>query len=172
MEIVLAGSADLDRVMEIIGLCVRQMREAGSDQWDEIYPSREILAADIAARSLYLLRDAGESIAAIVLNEWQSPEYAALAWRREKPLVVHRLCVRPDRQKAGVGRLLMDFAETFAAQQGYDSIRLDTYTGNERAAALYDRRGYQIAGYVRFPRRRLPFVCFELLLDQRPVLPQ
>jgi ribosomal protein S18 acetylase RimI-like enzyme len=172
VEIVPAQPSHLDRVMEIIALCVRQMQAAGSDQWDEIYPSRAILDTEIPGGSLYLLLDAGEAIGAIVLNETQTPEYDELTWRREKPLVVHRLCVHPDRQKAGAARILMDFAETAAAQRGYDSIRLDTYTGNPRAAALYERRGYRIAGYVRFRRRKLPFVCFELPLNQQPVLPQ
>jgi ribosomal protein S18 acetylase RimI-like enzyme len=172
MEIVLAQPAHLDRVMEIVALCVSQIQAAGSDQWDEVYPSRAILDADIAGRSLYLLLDAGETLGAIVLNETQAPEYEELTWYREKPLVVHRLCVHPARQKAGAARILMDFAEAAAVQRGYDSVRLDTYTGNPRAVALYDRRGYRIAGYVRFPRRKLPFVCFELLLNQQPVLPQ
>jgi ribosomal protein S18 acetylase RimI-like enzyme len=101
-----------------------------------------------------------------VLNEMQSPEYAQLSWQRSNPLVVHRLCVRPDRQGSGAARQLMDFAERFAAQHGYDSIRLDTYSGNPRAITLYERRGYRLAGYVRFRRRKLPFLCFELLLQQ------
>ena len=91
-----------------------------------------------------------------MLNEWQSPEYVELTWDRARPLVVHRLCVHPERQKTGAARILMDFAETEAARRGYDSIRLDTYTGNPRAVALYERRGYRIAGYVRFRRRKLP----------------
>jgi GNAT superfamily N-acetyltransferase len=160
MDIAQATGADLDRVMAIVALCVRQMQERGSDQWDHLYPTREILAADIAAGALWLLRDGGEPIGAVVLNQIQSPEYAQLSWSRQQtpPLVIHRLCVRPDRQGTGAARQLMDFAENFARANGYASIRLDTYTGNPRAATLYERRGYQIRGYVRFRGRQLPFV--------------
>jgi len=40
-------------------------------------------------------------------------------------------------------------------------IRLDAYTGNPRALALYEKRGYQRIGQAYFPRRELPFDCFE-----------
>jgi GNAT superfamily N-acetyltransferase len=165
LEIVLASQNDVDAVMEIIRLCVLQMRAAGSDQWDDIYPSREILDADAHAGNLYVLKDA-DVTGAIVLNEAQAPEYAELAWGLQdaRPLVVHRLCVDPGRQSAGAGRQLMDFAENLAVTTGYLSIRLDTYTGNQTAMAFYQRRGYQLVGYVRFRRRKLPFACFEFPL--------
>jgi GNAT superfamily N-acetyltransferase len=165
LDIVQACQKDVDAVMEIIRLCVLQMRASGSDQWDDIYPSREILDADAQAGNLYILKDR-DLTGAIVLNEVQAPEYADLAWSIQdaRPLVVHRLCVHPTRQSAGAGRQLMDFAENLAVTNRHASIRLDTYTGNPTAMAFYQRRGYQIVGYVRFRRRKLPFACFELSL--------
>jgi hypothetical protein len=59
----------------------------------------------------------------------------------------------------------MDFAESHAARSGYASIRLDAYTGNPRSVQLYRRRGYREVGQVYFPRRTLPFWCFELIVD-------
>jgi ribosomal protein S18 acetylase RimI-like enzyme len=180
MDVAQAAAVDLDAVMLIVGLCVHQMRDRGSDQWDELYPTREILAGDIAAGNLWVLREArlhetndtSAIIGAVVLNEAQPPEYAQLTWRGTKPLVIHRLCVHPDRQGSGAARQLMTFAESRAARHGYDSVRLDTYSGNPRAVALYEGRGYRISGYVRFRRRTLPFICFELPLQQGAVLSQ
>ncbi|WP_173049782.1 hypothetical protein [Nitrospira sp. KM1] len=40
-------------------------------------------------------------------------------------------------------------------------VRLDAYSGNPQALTLYRRRGYREAGQVTFPRRALPFICFE-----------
>jgi ribosomal protein S18 acetylase RimI-like enzyme len=165
MDVAQGSAEDLDAVMDVITLCVRQMRDRGSDQWDDFYPTREILAADIARGELSVLRDGAAIVGAIVLNETQSPEYADLTWQHSKPLVVHRLCVRPERQGTGAAGILMNFAEARALESGHDSIRLDTYTGNPRAILLYERRGYRLAGYVRFRRRKLPFMCFELALQ-------
>ena len=55
----------------------------------------------------------------------------------------------------------MDFAESFAMEHGFSCIRLDAYTGHPPALALYERRGYDRVGQVYFPRRELPFDCFE-----------
>jgi ribosomal protein S18 acetylase RimI-like enzyme len=82
----------------------------------------------------------------------------------EPALVVHRLCVDPAYQGNGLGSQLMDFAEAHAKQNTYVSIRLDAYAGNPRAVWLYERRGYRKAGQVYFPRRTLPFFCFEKIL--------
>lgn len=168
MKIVRAEMRDSVRVMEIITRCKHQMREAGNDQWDDLYPTAAVVERDIRTGSLFVLVDGSECIGAVCLDDEQPPEYAALHWQYLGPvLVVYRLCVDPANQGSGVARTLMDFAERFAATNGYPAIRLDTYTGNPRALVLYQRRGYHRAGQVSFPRRKLPFECFE-----RAILPQ
>ncbi len=165
MRIERAAPEDAGKVLEIIDLCKRQMQAAGSDQWNDFYPNLEIVQEDANAGNLYTLQlGDGEPLAgAICLNEAQSPEYSKVAWRYQsaRVLVIHRLCVRPDFQKNGAARMLMDFAEAFALRHGYDAVRLDTYTGNPRAVKLYLQRGYERAGQVTFRARRLPFDCFE-----------
>lgn len=107
--------------------------------------------------------DAGEVIGAVVLDSAQPPEYGPLRWQitDPAPMVIHRLCVTPELQKRGGARRLMDFAEQMADERGHLSIRLDTYLGNPRAMAMYVKRGYRVAGYLRFPGRKLGFVGFE-----------
>jgi ribosomal protein S18 acetylase RimI-like enzyme len=166
MEVAIGTPGDVAAVTEVATLCVAQMRASGIDQWDEIYPGHDVFAADAESGHLYVLRSGGIVAGSIVLNEIQAPEYTTVAWRwpDHRPLVIHRLCVRPDYQRQGAGHRLMDFAESFAASRAYPSIRLDTYTGNPRAVTMYERRGYLAAGFVRFPRRRLPFICMEKAL--------
>lgn len=53
----------------------------------------------------------------------------------------------------------MEFAEEKAEREGYQAIRLDAFTGNPPALALYDHRGYRKAGTVLF--RKGWFFCFE-----------
>ena len=151
------------RVAEIFELCKLVMRAAGVDQWDEFYPTTVNAAADFAGGGLFVARAEGICAGAVCLNELQAAEYAELSWRDAdgRFLVVHRLCVDPDWQGRGVAAALMDFAEAMAVEQGYSSIRLDTYVGNPKALALYEGRGYHRTGQVRFPRRRFVFDCFE-----------
>lgn len=137
------------------------MRSQGIEQWDERYPNVEVLEKDIAENTLYVAWSGEEMLGMVVLNTFQDPEYAELNWRCPAPvLVVHRLCVSPAAQKMGVARALMNYAESFAREQGYASIRLDAFTQNPRAVALYERRGYRRVGKVLF--RKGEFWCFEL----------
>lgn len=135
---------------------------AGIRQWDDTYPTRAVVESDISKGTLYVLEDAGTTLACITLDSIQDPAYARLAWTIPEPaLVVHRLCVDPAAQGRGLARELMAFAERFAWEHDYRSIRLDAFSGNPRALGLYRRRGYSDVGEVFFPRRDLPFRCFE-----------
>ena len=163
MRIEPAIAADVPEVMGIITRCVTAMRAGGIQQWDETYPNLETVANDFAAHALFVIREARSCIAAVCLNEVQPEQYAPLPWQYVggRALVIHRLCVDPATQQRGAGRALMDFAEDFARRGGFASIRLDAYTGHPRALKLYERRGYQFVGQAIFPRRPLPFVCYE-----------
>jgi ribosomal protein S18 acetylase RimI-like enzyme len=166
MRIVEAEANDVTAVMRIIALCLAQMRAAGIQQWDEIYPNIRVVEEDVRLRSLFVIRESGPSVAAICLNDVQPDEYRGVPWRcaAGRTMIIHRLCVHPDWQAHGLARELMDFAEERAREHGFAAIRLDAYTGNPRAVALYEKRGYQRVGQTRFPRRPLPFDCFELPL--------
>jgi len=164
MKISKAAPADTDSIMELIRLTVNAMQAGGLFQWDENYPSREIITADIEARSLFKLTIKEEIAGIIVLNEEQFPDYQNLKWEDNggRFLVVHRLCVLPRFQGKGLAKQLMSFTEGYAGKNKYGSIRLDTYTLNQKALALYDSLGYRRAGMVSF--RDKNFQCFEKVI--------
>jgi GNAT superfamily N-acetyltransferase len=170
MRIVQAHQGYIPGVVRLISATTQTMREHGIYQWDEIYPNEEIITKDVDSRSLYVLEQSGLCIAAVSLNQEQDEAYQQVHWLGAEPvLVVHRLCVDPAYQGNGIGSGLMDFAEENAKQNAYVSIRLDTYTGNPRAVRLYERRGYRKAGQIYFPRRTLPFFCFEKILRESTI---
>jgi GNAT superfamily N-acetyltransferase len=167
MRIGRAEARHAEPAWDVMVRCKRALEAEEVRQWDDAYPTRDIVEADVARGALYVLEDRdGRCVASVALDATQSPEYAPLAWTgREPALVVHRLCVDPAEQGKGLAHRLMDFAESHAARSGYASIRLDAYTGNPRSVQLYRRRGYREVGQVYFPRRTLPFWCFELIVD-------
>ena len=166
MHVEQAELIDAESVMQNITLCVLYMRAQGIHQWDEIYPNLQVIEDDARSGSLFVIRKEDLCIASVCLNDVQPDQYRPLPWRCEngRALVIHRLCVRPEFQQCRAGRCLMDFTETFAKEHGFSCIRLDAYTGNPRALALYEKRGYQRIGQAFFPRRELPFDCFEKIL--------
>ena len=153
----------------IVARCVADLRAHGIDQWDDVYPNEEVLNEDVRSGTLYVAEENGIPIAAVCLNDDQPDQYRSVPWRcaEGRALVVHRLCVDPVHQRRGLGRRLMEFAGEFARRRGYRSIRLEVYSNAPAALALYSRLGYVCVGQIRFPRRRLPFNCLELILDGR-----
>ncbi len=162
----LATEDDLTAVGRLLNACVAAMRQAGIDQWDEIYPTEAILLSDIRAGTMHLASDRqGTLVGTVVLNEVQIPEWSQVAWTfTDGPiLVVHRLMVAPTEQGHGAGRSLMEFTETWARANGYRAIRLDAFTANPRALRLYGGLAYRDAGVAML--RKGPFRCFEKRLE-------
>lgn len=153
---------DIKTIMEIIKEAVKDMDSKGIYQWDEIYPCEEVITQDIRDNNLYVLcSEEGKVQAIIVLSEFYDKEYEDLTWEYNegKHLIIHRLCVNPKCQGMGIARKLIDFAENFAAEHNYSSIRLDAFIENKRACGMYDKLGYVKRGIVKF--RKGYFYCYE-----------
>jgi GNAT superfamily N-acetyltransferase len=167
IKIVQALEGHIPSVMRLISACIIAMCDNGIYQWDEIYPSDEIIARDMNKGYLYVLEQDNSCIAAVSLSDEQEEAYQQVRWLGNEPvMVIHRLCVGPTYQGKGIGSYFMNFSEEYARHNAYASIRLDAYTGNPTAVRMYERRGYRKAGQVYFPRRELPFFCFEKILSR------
>lgn len=166
IDIEAATLSNAPLVMQLISHCLTDLRSRGIHQWDEIYPNLEGVENDARAGSLFVIRHENACVASVCLNESQPEQYRLLPWRCVvgRALVIHRLCVHPQWQGRGLAGKLMDFTEDFARRFSFASIRLDAYTGNPRALALYEKRGYHRIGQASFPRRVLPFDCFEKIM--------
>jgi ribosomal protein S18 acetylase RimI-like enzyme len=159
---------DISGVVKVIRACTAAMRLERIFQWDDIYPNKEQVEEDLEEGSLYVIRNEDICLGAVSFNEKQEDAYQRVDWLGSNPvLVVHRLCVDPAFQGQGIAKDLMSFGERLALKRGYASIRLDAYSGNPKTVGLYERLGYQKVGSVNFPRRDLPFYCFEKILKER-----
>lgn len=161
MTIRKAGIKEIDSIIHIIKSAVIHMESKEIYQWDDSYPSRKIIGQDISDGTLYASVENKIITGIIVLNEDQDKEYADLNWKyvSGKQLVIHRLCVDPKYQGMGIAKSLINFAEGFARDNNYKSIRLDAFTKNKAACKLYEKVGYEKVGIVNF--RKGKFFCFE-----------
>lgn len=165
-EIRKARTEEIGEIMELIARCVQVMQAGGSDQWDDSYPNREIITQDIEHGTLYAYIDNGAVAGILVLDEHQNELYQSIKWSQKqgKALIMHRLAVHPEAQGKGIARKLIAYAEQYAREAGYSSIRLDTYTKNTPALALYPGLGYERRGEIFFPGRTASFPVFEKVL--------
>lgn len=159
-----ANISDLDEIFSLYQLATLDMRQKGIDQWDEIYPSKEILEDDILHNKMLIMRISNEIAAVIVFNENQEKEYLDGNWNSNGPktAVVHRLCIKPHFQGYGMATEMMKYVESNLRSNGYNDIRLDAFSKNPYALKLYKKLGYKEVGETYF--RKGKFLLFEKVL--------
>lgn len=168
-RIVRSDDRHIDAAWALLERCKAVLEAQGIRQWDDVYPTREVIATDVRNGALFVLEEDGRCVAHAALDRRQADEWRSCAWRSAEPaLVVHRLCVDPAEQGRGLAHDMMDFAEAYAAASGCASVRLDACSINERSLRLYRRRGYREAGRVHLARfEMVEFLCLELDLAAR-----
>ena len=168
IKIELAEINDLNDIMKMIHNCANDLISKNIFQWNEKYPSRDIFLSDIEKKNLFIFKNNSGIIGCIALSHEKDIEYNDVKWltKDDKNLYVHRLAVDPKFQKKGIGKLLMDFAEDYARDNKFKSVRLDTFSKNERNNRFYKSRKYTQLDDVYFPNQsEFPFHCYEKILD-------
>ena len=166
-KIELAEITDLESVVKIINACAADLISKNIFQWSEKYPSRDVFKNDIESNVLYVFKDNSKIIGCVALCSNKDIEYKNVKWLTEdnKNLYIHRLAVDPKFQKKGVGKSLMDFAEKYAKENHFNSIRLDTFSQNKRNNKFYKSRHYVQLCDVFFPMQsQFPFHCYEKII--------
>ena len=168
IKIELAEINDINDIMKMIHNCANDLISKNILQWNEKYPNRDIFLSDIEKKNLFILKNNSGIIGCIALSHEKDIEYTDVKWltKDDKNLYLHRLAVDPKFQKKGIGKLLMDFAEDYARNNKFISVRLDTFSKNERNNRFYKSRKYTKLDDVYFPNQsEFPFHCYEKLLD-------
>lgn len=168
MNIIKAGKNDIVQILEITRSCARAMIQNEIYQWNESYPSNEVLMNDIELGQIWKLENKQSIIGVMVLTEIEDDEYKDVKWltKNGSSIYVHRLAVHPDFQGQGCAQLLMTYAENYALEHNYKSIRLDTFSQNKRNQRFYKKRNFTELGTIFFPNQsEHPFICFEKVLN-------
>ena len=158
---------DVQSLLVITKACTEAMISKGVYQWNEHYPNTIAFTKDVDREELYVLKIKDNIIGCIVISKLMDGEYVSVKWltNNTNSLYVHRLAVHPKDQGLGWAQKLMDFAEQFATENNYNSIRLDTFSQNKRNQKFYELRGYKKLEDIYFPKQsKFPFHCYELVL--------
>lgn len=131
--------------MELFQAARGIMRASGNmNQWNDGYPSEEIVRKDIAQGVCYVLCE--ESIqATMAFIPGPDPTYAKIydgEWIDEAPYyVIHRIAVAEPGHNAAARLLEWGFMHT-------DSIRIDTHKGNVIMQHILDKEGFTHCGTI------------------------
>lgn len=163
----LAKISEISDILTITQACAKKMQENGIFQWNEHYPSKEAFVKDIERDELFVIEEDNIVQGTIVISTLMDEEYNPIKWLTPNgnSTYIHRLSVHPDLQRKGLAQKMMDFAETYSRENGFASVRLDTFSQNKRNQRFYEQRGYQKLGDIHFPKQsEHPFHCYELVL--------
>ncbi len=166
---------DLQGVLDMLDHCNRVLSEKGLYQWDEKYPNRNFYEACIEDGELFLLKEEEHMVGTVVLNEDQDSGWSDINWQYTQgaQLIIHALLIDPDCQGKGYGQQALELCETYARKSNYSGIRLDAFSENPVALALYVKNGYQKVGEVYFeskPVNHQCYYCYEKeFRERRPV---
>ncbi|MBN2879491.1 MAG: GNAT family N-acetyltransferase [Clostridia bacterium] len=153
VEIRKALKEDKQQISAIRPLVYKNMIVSGLRQWDDEYPSDEILFEDIDRGEMLIALIRGEIAGYVTVNNDIPAEYDSVDLQYNSEICIHRLSVNPKFQRKGVAYALMEYIHRMCLQQGHTSICLDTAEENTAAVNLYSKLGYEARGYVAFGRR-------------------
>ena len=147
---------DVDALVAITGEASDYLRQCGVDQWQDGFPNRDTLLADIAAGGCWLFTHDGAPAGVVCLYAREEPDYAVIdgAWRTEGApyATIHRAAVKAAYRGRGLADEMLQLCEDLALGRGYGSVRADTHPDNRAMRTVLERRGYALCGQIYLTR--------------------
>lgn len=152
----LAKTGDLDEICRLAGRVIDGLEAGKIFQWDEYYPRREDFVDDIRKNELYVGMMEAAIVVIYTLNRECDEQYRSGRWRHTDCdyCVVHRFCVDPEYQHRGIARYTLKHIENTLRKAGVGAVRLDAFSGNPFALALYKKAGYEKVGFADWRKGR------------------
>jgi GNAT superfamily N-acetyltransferase len=151
-----------DELIEAFYLLKAYLKEMRSKGWLYRDLGFESLSKEIENGTVFLYRTDFLSLGFIILSKDELLEYKNVTWADSKnPLTVRYLIDHPIWRKQGISDHLLMFAEEFARDQGFTSLRLDVYGNNQEILSLFASSNFNQAGQIQISEQKIPFYCFE-----------
>lgn len=142
-----ATTADLKRIMVVLGEAKQVMRNAGNaNQWIDGYPNEQAIIRDMEQGGAMVVEDDDEVVAYFAFLPSPEPTYATIydgSWLEDSSPyhVVHRMGAVPSAR--GIFASAMDYC--FSVDP---NIRVDTHRDNKIMQHLFTKRGFTYCGII------------------------
>lgn len=166
-----ATYSDIETIMGIVRGAQLSLCELGIDQWQDGYPSTDVIINDIDLGIGYVMYTDNQVVgyAAIVLTGESAYEQIASLWHTSNNyVVVHRLCIDNNTRRQGIAISLMQHAANMARDNGFNAFRIDTHKGNIRMMSMMQKLGFRHVGRIKYDSGERE--AFELELDSSNIL--
>jgi GNAT superfamily N-acetyltransferase len=156
-----AGPADLDEVMALLNGRMRWLYEQGSEQWNTGRDFEARIIDSIDRRNTWLLSDSDAFIGTLTLSSEGDQDFWTSDELRDPALYVGKMASAVRRRGEGLGRLMLLWAQDWAARSGFDLLRWDVWRTNEQLQDYYRSIGGQYLRTVH-PVHRWSGALFQI----------
>lgn len=163
-------AADIDEIVPILEEARRTIAALGINQWQDGYPNRAAIEADLQRNCSYVLEKDGHVIGTFALITDGEPLYDMIEnghWRtgddNRNYNAVHRVAIAVSSRGSGASTEMIGFARDLTRMAGKTSVRIDTHEGNRVMRRMLEKHGFVHCGTIYLANGD-PRVAYELIV--------
>ena len=147
-------AADLPSLMPIFEEARGTIAALGIDQWQNGYPSEQVVLADIEKGRSYLSEFDGKICGTFAMIDDGEPTYDKiydgewLTGESDSYIAIHRVAISVASRGSGLSGKIIAYAEEFAKGLGRKSLRIDTHRGNVVMRRMLEKNGFVFCGVI------------------------
>lgn len=155
MEIRRTEMSDLEALMPIFDEARATIASLGIDQWQNGYPNRAVILADIERSQSYCIVVDGEICGTFALIRDGEPTYNEIfdgKWLtgdgREHYFAIHRVAISVKCRGKGISTAIISYCAEEAKKANKISLRIDTHRGNVVMRKMLEKHGFSHCGTI------------------------
>jgi RimJ/RimL family protein N-acetyltransferase len=162
-----AKYSEASKVWQILKDAIKRRKEDGSNQWQDGYPSMEVVKSDIEKKIgfVFTQNDTIIGYSAVIIND--EPDYINIEgkWLSDQDFIVyHRVAISEEFLAKGMAKKMMKLIEQYALSKNIYSLKADTNHDNIPMMKIFEKLGYSFCGIVYI--RKSPRRAYEKVLKK------
>lgn len=167
MEFRLAKEVDREKIEKIYEDGSLKLKSLGINQWQgNEKPNLNNFSNLNENKIIYVLEDKEIIVSTLIIYDKDEDYENNLVgtWNSPKPYVaLHRIATLSGARKKGYGRKIIEFAENYAKENNFKSVRVDTHRENKPMQNLLSSMEYNFVGLVFLDGKRERFAYEKVL---------
>ena len=147
---------EFDALMPIFDEARTTIASLGINQWQNGYPNRTVIMADIEKSQSYCVLLDGEICGTFALITDGEPTYNEIfdgEWLtgdgREHYFAIHRVAISVKHRGRGISTAIIEFCAERAREAKKASLRIDTHAGNVVMRKMLEKHSFSHCGDIR-----------------------
>ena len=155
MKIQISNTNDINSISDIFDEARQTIALLGIDQWQNGYPSTEVIEEDIRLKRSYCIKDNDVLCGTFVIITDGEPTYDKIyegEWisgnNNSNYIAIHRVAISVAMRGKGISTEIINYAEEFARRLNRNSLRIDTHKGNVVMRKMLEKHNFRYCGII------------------------